>query len=500
MKKIPVEWQEGVEGPVKNASAEELRELVAEAVRKARRAQLEWRQKPVHERAAAARRIRHGLAGAVENLGPLIMGGRAPEEVYASEMIPFLEACKFLEKNATSILAPRRRTRGGRPFWLGGVSHEIRREPFGVVLVVGPSNYPFFLPGVQVMQALVAGNSVLLKPGRGGAIAAAVLKRLVEQAGVNSDLLQILSETPDAAITALQCGVDRLVVTGSLEAGRVLLRECAERITPATVELSGWDPVFVLPDADIDLAARSVAFGVSLNEGRTCIAPRRVFVWKAAEDEFIPQLRNALGRSDGIVFQENNERVIAMAAQAIAGGARVIHGRVEQDGKVKGPLVLKVSTGGTVQHEEIFGPVLSLTTVTNQEEALLRMQESDFALGASIFSRNIEAARALAEKLEVGVVTINDVIVPTADPRVPFGGRGLSGFGVTRGKEGLLEMTRVKVVSTNSSRYRQHLRGRHRGDEELFAAYSMMAHGRGRARWAGVKKLWKAVRERGGNQ
>ena len=498
MTKISVEWQEGLT-PAPEKNEEQLRREISNGLLAARKAQQEWRKSGVSLRARAMAGVRHGLAGNLNKTAPLIAGERSLAEVYPTQIIPFLDACKFLQKNASRILAPRRTTRGGRPFWLGGVSHEIWREPYGVVLVVGPSNYPFFLPGVQAIQALVAGNAVMLKPGRGGTTAANVLKGLIDNAGLPGELLQVLPESPAAAVHALREGVDRLVLTGSIQAGRALLKEAAEQIVPSTVELSGWDPVFVLPDADIELAARSVAFGISINAGRTCIAPRRVFVWSEAEPAFTARLREALQDRPEICLQgETRDQIVEISAQAIEGGARIAYGRIKESQDVAGPVVLQDRPKIGIQHQTIFGPLLSIMPVNSEEEAILRSRESDLGLGASIFTRNTQAAEALAQRLDVGVVTVNDVIVPTADPRVPFGGRGKSGFGVTRGGEGLLEMTRIKVISTNKARRRPHLELPREGDAKLLAAFAALAHGRGRERWRGIKQLVKAVQERRG--
>ena len=147
--------------------------------------------------------------------------------------------------------------------------------------------------------------------------------------------------------------------------------------------------------------------------------------------------------------------------------------------------------------EDIFTPVLSLLTVANDEEAIAFAAQCPYALGATLFSRDEAAAGSLAARLRVGGVIINDVIVPTADPRLPFGGRGRSGFGVTRGSEGLLEMTAPKVLSVRRGKARPHLDAPHAGDAALFTGYIRAAHGRGwRARWQGLTQILKSLKHR----
>ncbi|HEV2456594.1 MAG TPA: aldehyde dehydrogenase family protein, partial [Verrucomicrobiae bacterium] len=151
----------------------------------ARRAQAIWRRTPLNQRLALVRKLRHLIAekAAVLAKAAADARGRPLSESLVSEVLPLADACLFLERNATKILATRRLGRQGRPIWLNGVHSEIHREPLGVILIIGPGNYPLLLPGVQLVQALVAGNAVLLKPGIGGTAAARQLLELIVRAG-----------------------------------------------------------------------------------------------------------------------------------------------------------------------------------------------------------------------------------------------------------------------------------------------------------------------------
>ena len=197
-----------------------------------------------------------------------------PAETLAGELIPLADACKFLENEAERILAPRRISNRRRPLWLGRVSVALQREPFGTVLIVGAANYPLFLPGVQALQALVAGNSVLIKPGRGASAAAQALVNTFCGAGLDPSLVQVLPEDVAWVASAVEAGVDKVVLTGSAETGCRVQSLLATSLTPATMELSGCDAVFVLESADLDRVARCLAFGLRFNGSATCIAPR----------------------------------------------------------------------------------------------------------------------------------------------------------------------------------------------------------------------------------
>lgn len=403
----------------------------------ARESQADWSTRPLEERLWILRSIRHRLSEKAGELAKTVAGqtGRSEAEVLSSEILPLADACRFLEREAPRILATRRFGPEGRPAWMGKVEFEIRREPLGLILILAPSNYPLFLPAVQAMQAITAGNGVLWKPGRGGFAAARAFLDVAALAGLDWQLIQVLPDTIEAGSAALAVNPEKVLLTGSAATGREVLAEAGRRLIPSTAELSGCDALFVLPGADLERTAKAIRFGQTLNGGNTCIAPRRVFVPK----ELYPELKRRVGELTDI----------------------------------------------------------SITAVGDVEEALAAAARSPYALGASIFGPE-EDALALAARVRAGVVTINDLIVPTADPRLPFGGRGESGYGVTRGAEGLLDLTAIKVVSVRQGRWLPHLEERQPGDGELFEAWLAAAHGDGLvARARGAAWLVKALIQRG---
>lgn len=349
---------------------------------------------------------------------------RTRADSLTAEIIPLAEACRFLEVEAEHILVAGKTSSRGRPVWLRTVDVEVRREPFGVVLLVGPSNYPLFLIGVQTLQALVAGNAVILKPGRQSAPVARAFAELTDEAGLPSGLLTVLDESAEAATIAIQSGVDKVVLTGSVQSGRAVLRTAAEHLIPSAVELSGCDAVFVQAGADLERAARAIAFGTKLNGGETCIAPRRIFVHESIAHLFLAVTRDS---------------------------------------------------------------EISVVPVKDDEQALELAARSPYALGATIFGEE-SSARKFAARVNAGVVVINDMIVPTADPRVPFGGRGWSGFGTTRGAAGLLEMTTPKAIVVQRGKRLRHLEALPHDAEEFFLAYLSANHQEG---WGKRLQGWR---------
>ena len=401
----------------------------------AREAQTRWATEPTARRLRFVRELRHLLAENAEALAiaAAASSDRPLEEKLVSEVLPLADACRWLEKSAARVLAPRRSGNRGRPFWLRGFSFEVQRQPFGLVLVIGPGNYPLFLPAVHALHALIAGNAVLLKPAPGTRNIALFFAKLARDAGLDPALLIIQPESVEAARDAIAGSVDKVVFTGSSENGRDVLADLAKTNTPAVMELSGEDAVLVLADADLDLVVRALDFGARLNNGRTCIAPRRLIVVQSVADDLLSRMANA------------------------------------------------------------HVPPLPIERVRDEAAAELRANSAEFALGASIFSRDAARARLLAARLKTVFVLINDLIAPTADPRLPFGGVKASGFGTTRGAEGLLEMTFPHVVGVRSGGSHPHFDESKPGDAKLFSSYLRAAHGRRGTRSSAIRDFVGAL-------
>lgn len=433
---------------------------------------------PLAGRLALIARFRDQLAKAGPELSDSMAEtlARTSAGVMVSEIIPLADAAKFLERNGERVLKIQRLGRSGRPGWLSGVRAEIRREPLGVILVLGPRNYPLFLPGVQALQALAAGNAVIVKPGAGGKHAMDRMAMLLSEAGLPAGLFTVLQEDIEAGRAAISAGPDKVILTGAPETGNAVLRELAATPTPAVMELSGNDPFIVLDGADPDLAARATVYGLTLNGGETCIAPRRIIAVRAVAEAFQAALEEHLRDAGGSVIGADGKD----GASPPFDSATVL-----------------VHDNAVLPDAPVFGPVAHLATVADTDEAIALANASDYALGASVFGPQGEAEKA-ARRISAGIVAVNDVIVPSADPRLPFQGRGASGFGATRGAEGLLEMTVPKAVAVRKGKTLRHLDPEHPGDAALFAGYLRLAHRHGvMARFAALRDLVRAVMTRG---
>ncbi len=423
-----------------------------------RAAQSRWAHTPLRERLRAVRELRHLIAESADALAEAAaaVNDRPRDEKLVSEVLPLADACRWLEKNAVRVLSPRVCGKRGRPFWMRGLTFEVQRQPVGVVLAIAPGNYPLFLPAVHSLHALAAGNAVLLKPAPGARDVALAFARLAIEAGIEPALLTILPESVQAARDAIAGRVDKVIFTGSSENGRDVLSQLAKTNTPSVMELSGEDTLLVLPDADLALVARALRFGNRLNDGHTCIAPRRVI--------------------------------------ALASIAEALHACLSAASHAASDSPAGDQEATREAYPPPSPPILRIERVQDEAEAVALINSADFALGACIFSRDIAKARALAGRIGTGFVLINDLIVPTADPRMPFGGKRASGFGATRGDEGLLEVTFPHVVAIRRGRFHAHFDEPAANDGRLFSAYIRAAHGS--HRFAAMRELLRALADR----
>jgi acyl-CoA reductase-like NAD-dependent aldehyde dehydrogenase len=346
-----------------------------------------------------------------------------PFQALVSEILPLLDAMHWLQRRAAQVLRPQVPSWRHAPAWMLGHKLVIHRRPHGQVLIVGPGNYPLFLPGVQALQALVAGNKVWIKPQRGAEAPLQRLVQLLHEVGVPPHTLKLLDSDKQSVYSSLEAGADLVVLTGSWETGQQLLPVCARHGVPAIAELSGQDLVILGPDADTAVALRAVRWGRELNHGNTCMCPQRI--WS--------------------------------------------------------PLPLSQSVEVPVSIYQDLGQLQQW------------LQQERYGLGISLFGGPQWVEQVLPH-CRSGFVTINDIIAPSADPRAPFGGRGRSGYGVTRGAEGLLAMTYPQAVFTNRGP-RFHLWPPSGRELALMQAYTDWSHGQGWRRWkAGLAMGWAWAR------
>jgi acyl-CoA reductase-like NAD-dependent aldehyde dehydrogenase len=460
----------------------------------ARRAGREWARVPVAARLRFVRDARRALArNPTAFAATVARADRQPADTIAMEILPLLDAMRLLERRAVQVLRSRRLGRRDRPIWLAGVTTVIERAPYGAVLVIAPGNYPLFLAGVQAVQALVAGNAVIVKPAPGERACLAALRGAFLLAGLPEALFQLTADSADTAERLVAAGPDKVLLTGSGATGRAVLRACAETLTPAVMELAGNDAAIVLNGADAQHAARAIVRAFTLNASHSCIAPRRLFVERDIAPAFLTALEALLVQVAPMpVDARSRARLMPLLSQAAQAGA-TWSANINARADALPPLLIRGAPDDAALHaSDLFAPVLSLRLVDAWPEAVQLANAQPHGLGASVFGPSAEAGK-VAAALDVGTVTIDDALIPTADPRVPFGGRRQSGFGITRGLEGLLDLTQPKVVLRGRLRVVPLGPDAGRIDREcLLAAFVRLQHA-GEQRWRALRDLLAAL-------
>jgi acyl-CoA reductase-like NAD-dependent aldehyde dehydrogenase len=455
-----------------------------------------WAATPLEERARLLARAATCLAADAETLAAELRAAddRPEDEVWGAEIVPTLEALRWLAGEGARALRPRRLGHPRLQWYFGGTRHEQHWEPRGMVGVITPSNSLLFLAVPQVAAALLAGNTVRWKPAPAGNAVARRVARSLAEAGLPAGALEVVEGGAEAARTIVREGVDLLHFTGSTAAGRELARLHAARGRPAVLELSGRHVALVLGDADPVLAARGIAWGKLANAGRNCLSVQLVLAERSVAPVVLDALVPALAAlaPDGVGMRRDDDeagRLAALVDDARRRGARLVGGVPEGVALLAG-----VRPGMRVVDEEVHGLLLGCAALASVDDAVAWINDGTAGLSASIWSGRPARAHAIARRLEVGQVWINDALHPAAHPEVTLAGRGASGYGASRGLAGLMEMVAPKVISVTPLRARRHhLAPASPATVDLFRATVTVAFARGRGRLAALRAAARAL-------
>lgn len=348
--------------------------------------------------------------------------------------------------------------------------HWILSRPLGVVGIIGPWNYPFMLPLAEIAFALVAGNGVVFKPSELAPLSGRAIAELFADAGLPDGVLRVAYGEGDTGAAVCGAGpIRKVFFTGSVEVGRKVLEESARHGKIAHLELGGKDPAVVLADADLDRAAGGLLWAGCANAGQTCAAVERVYVDRRAHDALVRRLVAAaedLAPGDPrrpdtqigpLASEAQHRKVLEHLEDARARGARVeCGGPVEVpglSGRFIAPTVLTgVDHSMLVMREETFGPLLPVMPFDEDDEAVRLANDSELGLGASVWTRDLGRGRAIAGRLDAGMVWINDHAYSHGLGQLPWGGVKGSGTGVTHSRYGLDAMTDKRLIAVDSGR------------------------------------------------
>ena len=375
--------------------------------------------------------------------------GRAPFEAWLGDVASTKAEAVYARKNFRKWCKPRR---VGLPLAQMPGRAWVQYDPVGVVLIIGPWNYPFFLCMSPLVGAIAAGDAAVIKPSELAPATSALIARLVPEY-LDSDAIRVVQGAADVTQDLLSQGFDHALFTGGTEIGRKIMAAAAPTLTPVTLELGGKSPVLVLADADIDVAARRIAWTKLLNSGQTCIAPDYVLADRSIVAELTDKITETIAkfRADQtdpalrIVNERQFDRLVSLISTT--GGKVVTGGGSDRSTlKIAPTVVLNPPADDPVMSDEIFGPILPILTVDSADAAVAFVNSRPKPLALYVFTKSVQRGRELIDRMPSGGAVINHIAMHCLVPQLPFGGVGASGMGAYHGQWGFEALSHRRAV------------------------------------------------------
>ncbi|MFB0564980.1 MAG: aldehyde dehydrogenase [Candidatus Aminicenantaceae bacterium] len=388
--------------------------------------------------------------------------GSPLSESLAVEVMSSLEALDYYAHESVKSLRPVKMKHHFYLFYHKNSSFQF--HPLGVTFIISPWNFPFVIPFCEILSALAAGNSVILRPSTSTPLTGLMVGEILMEAGLPPGVSNILScRIPLAEELIVNPDVQTIMFTGSVPTGKRIMELASRNLNNIILELGGKDPMIVFEDADLERASSGAVWGAFMNAGQSCGSVERVYVAQEIADEFIEKVLNLtrkikvgnpseagvdmgpLATSQQLkTVEEHIEDAKKRGAEILYGGSKI----EELPGYFLQPTVLtNVNHSMKIMHEETFGPTLPIMTFSDPEEALSLANDSSYGLTASIWTKNKKKASWMAGEIEAGTVTVNDHMFSFVEPGALWGGIKMSGIGRSHGPFGLRELVNVKFVS-----------------------------------------------------
>ena len=438
---------------------------VDEAMARARAAFADWRNTKFAERSALISNAREVILAELDDIAMLISreSGKPFGEAIAMEISPVLDLMQFFAKNTEKLLKAQRRSVG--LYAALGRSSKIVYQPLGVVGIIPAWNYPFSIPLGEAVMAVMAGNSVVIKPSELTPFVGLLLGEVFEKAGAPENLVQVVTGDGRTGAALVESAPDKIMFTGSVATGRKIAVAAAKNLTPVVLELGGKDAMVVFADANLELAAAAAVWGAFCNSGQSCSSVERLYVEESIAEEFtisVVQRTRELkqGRGDdpnvsiGAMSSERQLEIVDEHVRDFRTAGATIETGGQRNASLGGSFYEPTVISGAKNHmrgmrDETFGPTLPIATFKTEQEAIKLANDSEFGLTASVWTRNISKGRRVAEQIEAGSVCVNEVLYTHGIGQTPWGGFKNSGRGRTHGVEGLMELVQPQHIHIN---------------------------------------------------
>ncbi|MDI1459652.1 aldehyde dehydrogenase family protein [Catellatospora sp. KI3] len=424
---------------------------VKAAVARARAASDWWAQLSWRERRRRLLRWRSLLVQRMQSLAELMHreGGKPVDEALL-EIVSAVDHAAWAAKQARKVLGRRRVPGSLMQLEYAGY---LEYQPYGVIGVIGPWNFPIFTPFGSIAYALAAGNAVVFKPSEYTPAIGQFYVDAFNEVVPEHPVLQIVHGGGEVGAALCRSGVDKLAFTGSGPTGAKVMAACAESLTPVLIECGGKDAMIVADDADVAKAAETAAWGANFNAGQACVGIERAYVHAKVYDDFVAKLVAETERIDtdtqvGPITMPGQRDIIARHIDsALADGGRALLGGPDsvRGAYVRPTILVDVPHDSAAVREETFGPTIVVTKVASNDEAVTLANDSAYGLGSSVFSKG--QGMAIAARLRTGMTAVNSAFAFAVLPELPFGGVGQSGFGRIHGHDGLKEFARAKSIA-----------------------------------------------------
>jgi acyl-CoA reductase-like NAD-dependent aldehyde dehydrogenase len=425
-----------------------------------------WAQLPLSDRARYMRRAAQVVIDNLEDLSALISleQGKPRTEAYTMELLPTIDGLHWIADNGPDILTDQKNMHPS--ILVKTKKHFLTYEPLGVVGVIAPWNYPWTIPFGEVAIALMCGNGVVLKPASLTPLIGERIQWVFERAGLPEGIIRCVHGGGVVGNALVESSAKKIFFTGSVEVGRRVASASAEQLKGCVLELGGKDAQLVLADAHLDNAVSGCLWGGFANAGQTCSGIERVYVAREISDRFVQGVVDGAQKlrvGDPLSFeteigpmvsQEQYEIVKELVEDAVANGATMHCGGPDEElgGTYYRPTVLTGVTGDMrIMKEEIFGPVVPIVTVDSEDEAIELANDSEFGLGASVWSKDRDRAERIGHRLESGMVWLNDHMYSHGICACAWGGVKHSGLGRAHSQFGFYECVNVKQMAWEPS-------------------------------------------------